>query len=98
MALDFPKPVIEMIRIILYAMQNPHFQPFQCEIQSWKLFFSGQTDGLSVREMDSNNHDISGSREMLPAGVLKSSLFFSKLHFYLPVVLDSSLLPFSLQQ
>lgn len=80
-------------------MQNPHFQPFQCEIQAWKLFFSGQTDGLSVREMDSNNHDISGSREMLPAGVLKSSSpFFSKLHLCLPVVLDSSLLPFSLQQ
>lgn len=57
-------------------MQNPQFQPFQSNMQSWKLFFSGQTDCLSVREMDSD-HEISGSREMLPEGVLKSSLFFS---------------------
>lgn len=76
MDLDFPKPVIEVMWVILYAMQNPQFQPFQSNMQSWKLFFSGQTDCLSVREMDSD-HEISGSREMLPEGVLKSSLFFS---------------------
>lgn len=41
-ALDFPKPVIEAVWVILShifsAIQNLHFRPFQLEIQSWKLF------------------------------------------------------------
>jgi len=42
MALDFPKPVIEVMRVILYAMPNPHFQPLPSEMQSWKLFSLGK--------------------------------------------------------
>lgn len=75
---------------MLRAVQNPHVWPFEAEIQPWKLLFSRQTGSLSVREMDSDHHGISGGRGTLPVAVLRSCLVCSNCVLCRPVVFAPS--------